>query len=79
MLITIKSGIPTSLYVSPKNGVQYMIIEEGNSTIKLSSAKVDISKIVLLEQYLIEAEVSGRLYNNQMSLNVETISFQKPK
>jgi hypothetical protein len=77
VIVTIKRGMPTSLYISPKDGSQYMTIEEGNSTLKIVSKKIDLSKVALLDSYVIEAELTGRVWGSMFTLNVEHITFER--
>jgi hypothetical protein len=76
MDIVIQKGIVTKRFRSAKSGVDYLTVEEGNSTITLSGGDVDLSNVPLMEPLQIGAQVIGKVYEGRFSLQVTNISVK---
>lgn len=76
MQILIKKGIVTKKFRSQKSGVDYLTVEEGNSTITLSGGEVDLSGVPVMEHVSIDAEVIGRIYEGRFSLQAQSINVK---
>lgn len=70
------TGVITKLFRTA-SGVDYVTVEEGNSTIKFSGGDNDFSKVPLLSKVKITGDFVGKIYEKNMSLAAGQISVEK--
>lgn len=65
MKLIIPKGNITKVHHSEKSGQDYLTIEEGDSTINISSGDLDLSSVPTLEPVTIEADVQGFVFGGK--------------